>query len=165
MKNRITKNKLGQEEMVGFALIIVVVTVILIALLAFYIKKPDSTSSAGNPQVNSFIQSFLQYTTTCEQSSENITLQSLIFKCQDKEICLNGASTCKALNDTLKGIIQESWKVGPTYPVKGYNLIIMSTKGQVLNLTGGVVTNNYKGSEQDFGKGEEFITILFNAYS
>jgi len=49
--------------------------------------------------------------------------------------------------------------------VKGYSLIILSSSGQILNISEGVVTNNYKGSEQDFGKGEEFISILFNAYS
>lgn len=181
MKKNILKNKQGQgmkskispaspfrkkaqEEMVGFALILILVAVIFVVLLASYINKPQS-EGVGNPEVNSFVQSFLQYTTACEeQNSVNVSVQKLIFKCQGREICSYNMDPCKVLNDTIKGIIQKSWDVGEENPVKGYSLLIMSEKGQVLNLTGGVVTNNYKGSEQDFGKGEEFITILFNAY-
>jgi hypothetical protein len=165
MKNKIRKNKLGQEEMVGFALIIVIVAIIFIVLLAVYIKKPQSANNIGNPEVNSFVQSFLQYTTICIQNSENITVQSLILKCQDREMCSGDINTCTVLNGTLKDIVKKSWDVSEKSPVKGYSLVILSKEGQVLNLTEGVVTNNYKGSEQDFAKEDEFITILFNAYS
>jgi hypothetical protein len=165
MKDKILKNKQGQEEMVGFALILILVAIILVVLLASYINKPQS-DNLGNPEVNSFVQSFLQYTTPCEEANSiNVSVQKIIFKCQEGEICSYNMNPCKVLNDTLKGIVQKSWDVGEDNPVKGYSLVIISKeKGQVLNLTGGVVTNNYKGSEQDFGKGEEFITILFNAY-
>jgi len=168
MKSKISSaspfGKKAQEEMVGFALILIIVAVIFIVLLASYIKKPQS-EGIGSSEANSFVQSFLQYTTSCEQNSENITVQRLIFKCQEKEICSYNLDPCKVLNDTLKGIIKESWNVGEKNPVKGYSLIIFSEKQQILNLSEGVVTNNYKGSEQDFGKGDEFIIILFNAYS
>jgi hypothetical protein len=157
-------NKKAQEEMVGFALILILVAIIFIVLLSVYIKKPQP-NNLENAQAHSFVQAFLQYTTTCEQNSENITLQRLIFKCQEKENCSYNMNPCKVLNDTLKGIVNESWEVGKGNPVKGYSLIILTEKGQVLNISEGVVTNNYKGSEQDFGKGNEFVTILFDAYS
>jgi len=158
------KNTKAQEEMVGFALILILVAIIFIVLLSSYIKKSNS-DNVVSPEVNSFVQAFLQYTTKCEQDSENLTIQRLIFKCQEKEICSYNMNSCKVLNDTLKSIIKESWNVGEENPVKGYSLIIFSENAQILNLTEGVVTNNYKGSEQDFGKGDEFISILFNAYS
>ena len=157
-------NKKGQEEIVGFALILILVATIFIVLLASYIKSPTS-ENIENPEVTSFVQAFLQYTTTCEQNLENITIQRLIFKCQERESCSYNMNPCKVLNNTLKGIIKESWNVGEENPVKGYSLIILSSSGQILNISEGVVTNNYKGSEQDFGKGEEFISILFNVYS
>jgi hypothetical protein len=156
-------NKKAQEEMVGFAIILILVAIIFIVLLSIYIKKPQE--NVENAQANSFVQAFLQYTTACEQNSVNITVQRLIFKCQEKENCSYNMNPCKVLNDTLKGIVKESWEVGEENPVKGYSLIILTEKGQVLNISEGVVTNNYKGSEQDFGKGNEFVTILFDAYS
>ena len=159
------KSTKAQEEMVGFALILIIVAIIFIVLLAVYIKKPQS-ESVGNPEVNSFVQSFLQYTTTCEQNSENLTLQRLIIKCQSEERCDNGKDSCKVRNDTLKDIIKESWNIGPENPVKGYSLLILSDDKQFLNLTNNVVTNNYKTGGQDLPVNEgELVTILFNAYS
>ena len=163
---RLLSRKSGQEEMVGFALIIILVSIILIVLLAVYIKKPSHSENIKNPEVNSFVQSFLQYTTLCEQNSENITIQSLISKCQKKETCSNNIDTCKVLNDTLNSLVKESWNVGPENPVKGYNLIISVSEKQFLNLTDGVVTNNYKTGLQDFSTPDgKYTLILFNAYS
>ena len=76
MKN---KNKRAQEEMVGFALILILVAVIFLVFLVFYIKKPLS-ESIEDPEITSFIQAIMQYTTKCEYNSENITLRNLIFK-------------------------------------------------------------------------------------
>jgi len=159
------KNNKGQEEMVGFALILIIVAVIFIILLSSYLRNSSQSEAIENPEVNSFIQSFLQYTTNCEVNSENLSIQKLIFACEAGEICSPNVNSCKVLNTTIKGIIQESWDIGEENPVKGYNLLIFSKQSKILNISQGVVTNNYKGSEQDFGKGEEFITILFNAYS
>ena len=167
-----TKNKKAQEEMVGFALIIVLVAVIFIVFIASYIKKsPEITEDY---KANSFVQALLQYTTNCEEENlNNLTVQKLIFKCHEGNPCyyrtINSykpLDSCKVLNDTIKNIIKESWKVGPKNPVKGYSFIInVSETEQLLNLVGGVVTNNYRGGEQDFGKGGEYIIILFNVYS
>jgi hypothetical protein len=165
LRNCIT-NKKAQEEMVGFALILIIVAIILIVLLAAYIKKPQS-ETIRSPEANSFIQSFLQYTTACEEPNLiNASVQKLISKCQKKEICSYNKDPCKVLNDSLKGIISESWKVGEKNPTKGYSLVIFTEMGQVLNMSKGVVTNNYKGGLQDFSTPDgELTTILFNAYS
>jgi hypothetical protein len=158
------RNKLGQEEMVGFALILILVAIIFVVLLASYIKKPQS-DGVGDTEVNSFVQSFLQYTTSCEQNLENLTFQRLISKCQKKERCENGKEVCRVLNDTIKGIIQESCQVGEKNPVKGYDLKIIISDKQFLNIKDGVVTNNYKDGFQDFANPEgEYTLILFKAY-
>jgi len=158
------KNKRGQEEMVGFALILILVAVIFLVFLASYIKKPLS-DSIEDPEITSFIQSIMQYTTKCEQKSENITLNRLIFACQNKEYCSYNTNSCILLNNTLKEIMLMSWNVGEESPTKGYSLIIFSEEGQVLNLSEGKITGSYRGSEQDFGKGKSFVSIIFNAYS
>jgi len=154
----------GQEEMVGFALIIILVAIIFLVFLSVYVKKPQS-ENIDNPEANSFVQSFLQYTTTCEQDSENITIQRLISKCQERIPCSN-KDPCIILNNTIKSIINESWKVGPTSYVKGYSLIINVGDKQFLNVTKGVVTNNYKIGQQDIpNPKEESTLVLFYAYT
>jgi len=162
---RLLSRKSGQEEMVGFALIIILVAIIFLVFLSVYVKKPQS-ENIDNPEANSFVQSFLQYTTTCEQNSENITVQRLISKCQEKAPCSNNKDPCIILNNTIKNIVEESWKVGPQNPVKGYSLIINVDNKQFLNITKGVVTNNYKTGQQDFANPKEESTlVLFNAYT
>ncbi|MBI2057207.1 hypothetical protein HYT91_03060 [Candidatus Pacearchaeota archaeon] len=64
----LNKNKIGQEEMVGFALIIILVSVILLVFLAFSLNKPK-TEATESYEVNSFLQSSLQYTSSCQTSN------------------------------------------------------------------------------------------------
>jgi hypothetical protein len=165
------KSTKGQDEMVGFALIIIIVAIVFIVFISVYMRKtPEKTVDY---EANSFVQAALQYTTTCEEANmENLTIQRLIFKCQEKEPCAyKEMDPCKILNDTLKEMIKESWNVGPNNPIKGYHLAINlsedggRTEKIFLNITEGVVTRNYKGAEQDFGKGSEYMVILFDVYS
>jgi len=57
-------NKKAQEEMVGFALIIIVVAVILLVFLSIGLRK-DGREDVESYEVASFIQSLLQYHTSC----------------------------------------------------------------------------------------------------
>ena len=165
------KNKRGQEEMVGFGLIILLVAIIFIVFISLYIKKPSE--KVTDYEVDSFIQAALQYTTTCEEENlENLTIQELIFKCQENERCTypHNMDSCLILNSTLKNIIKESWEVDNKSPIKGYSFIINvsedggDTEKTLMNIKSGVVTNNYRGSEQDFGKSGDYLTILFHVY-
>lgn len=166
---RLLSGKAGQEEMVGFGLILILVAVIFIVVISVYIKK--SSEPVVDYESNSFIQSVLQYTTECEESNlENLSVQELIFQCQEKDPCeYRNMDPCKILNDTLRGIIRESWEVNSKTPVKGYFFIINISNGideeQFVNLTKGVVTKNYRGSEQDFFESGVYVKILFNVYS
>ena len=173
MKNN---KKKGQEEMVGFGLILIIVAIVFIVFISVYIRKPSE--SVTDYESNSFVQSILQYTTICqEENLQNLSVQELISKCQE------GVNNCYSVNyriikqcdiliKTVKNITQDSWNVGPKNPVKGYSFIINASAAenvpekQLLNITNGVVTNNYKGAEQDFGDPSGgHVIILFDAYS
>ena len=166
------EKKRGQEEMVGFALILILVAVIFIVFISVYIKRP--VERVNDAEVNSFVQALMQYTTQCqEENLENLTVQKLIGKCQDRNPCYyKGMDPCVLLNNTIKDITKESWNVKPGSPIKGYSFTINISKGEdlpqerFLNITGGVVTNNYRTGFQPFGNiNGDNIIILFNAYS
>lgn len=161
------KNRKGQEEMVGFGLILILVAIIFIVFIASYIRKSSDISE--DYEANSFVQALLQYTTPCEEENlNNLSIQKLIFKCQEKEACYyRNMDPCKVLNDSIKGIAKESWNIGPKNSNKGYTLIInMSESKQLLNITEGVVTNNYRTGLQDFGDPHgEYIIILMDVYT
>jgi len=156
------KKNRAQEEMVGFALIIIIVSVILLVFLGFMLRKPQ-TELVESYEVNSFLQSMLQYTTDCRDNLEYCSVQKLIFDCNNNEMCLDGRNTCDVLNSTLSGIVEESWKIQDR-PVKGYELKILVNEGEMLVLKQGNVTRNYKGSVQPFERAGSSIEVYFTAY-
>jgi hypothetical protein len=160
-----TKSKKAQEEMIGFGLIIVIVSVILLIFLGFSMRTSQK-EIVENYEAESFIQAFLQYTTDCRDSGdlEYFSIRRLIFYCDNEEMCLDERDSCEVLNSTLKEIVEETWKIEGDRPVKGYELKIVSNEVEMLLLKEGNITNNYKGSMQDFSKGGNSIEIFFNAY-
>ncbi len=159
------KSKRSQEEIVGFALIIVIVAVVLLVFLGISLRAPQK-ETVENYEVNSFIQAFLQYNTNCRDQSdlEFLSVQKLIFNCYDDENCLDERDTCKVLNSTLKDMVEESWKVEGDRPVKGYELQIIVNEEEMLLLKEGNVTGSYKGAMQDFFKSGKGCEIYFKAY-
>ena len=158
-------NKKAQEEMVGFVLIIVLVMVIFVVFLGFSLRNSQK-ESVEDYEVESFIQAFLQYTTSCEENYESnyLSIQELIFKCDAKEKCLNEDDSCVVLNNTLEKLLDESWKVGNDSQYKGYELKINAGEAEILFIDEGNVTNNYKSGVQDYSKRGKKFEIIFTAY-
>ena len=165
MKNKKTK---AQEEMIGFALIIILVSVILLVFLAFSLNKPKTEIESY--EVNSFLQTSLQYTTLCQTSSgikKFNDIQDLVFECDLKNKCSNEENTCEVLNETLTDILKESWPTGEDRPNKGYELIINTKEELILEIREGNLTKNCKGSSQSFSKSrpKKDFSINFKACS
>ncbi len=145
--------------MVGFALIIIVVAVILLIFVGFSLRNPEK-EIVESYEVESFIQSFLQYTTDCRDNFKAFSVQKLISDCRNENLCLNGRESCQVLNLTLKEIVEESWRIGENLPIKGYELKIISDGEEMLKFKEGNITANSKGSVQHFPN----IEIFFTAY-
>ncbi|MBS3071224.1 hypothetical protein J4407_02915 [Candidatus Pacearchaeota archaeon] len=155
------KNKKAQEEMVGFALIIIVVSIILMIFLAFYLNREPKKETVESYEAESFTQAFLQYTTSCTDNFEFLNVQDVIYECDIRNTCANGEDPCEVLERNLKGILGESWNVKTGSPVKGYELNIVSSKWVILNISEGQKTVNSKGSAQYLPKD---VDIYFVAY-
>lgn len=158
------QGKRGQEEIVGFALIIIIVAVVILFLLSFSLKS-SGKEEVEDTEISSFVQAALQYTTDCEVNSGNLSLQDLIFDCMDEGVCLDERNSCDVLNSTWKGIVGESWKAGSDRPVKGYNLLITGDKNTLVDLNEGIVTKNRKAGQQSlarsFGSAEVVLRIYY----
>jgi len=157
------KFKKAQEEMIGFALIIILVAVILLAFLGFSLSKPQQ-DLINNYEVENFMQAFLQYTVTDCEDSGYLSVQDLIFECNLDETCSDTKSSCEVLNDTLKGILKETWPIGEDRPNKGYELNIDTTDNPILSISEGNKTNSYKGASQVLSKRRTDFNIVFKAY-
>lgn len=149
--------------MIGFALIIILVSVILLIFLGFSIKD-SKTENLESYEVESFLQGLLQHTTNCEDNFEYLSVRKLIFSCMNNEKCLNGEESCEILNSDLNDILEESWKTENS-PTKGYVLNVIVNEQELLNLQKGNLTQNYKGSVQYFKKDGSDVDISLKVHS
>ena len=156
--------KKAQEEMIGFALIVILVSVILLIFFGFSLTNKGK-SNVESYEVESFIQSFLQYTSTCKDNLEPLSVQNLIIYCNNQRNCVNGENSCKVLNNTLEGIVKESWPFGENRPIKGYVLNINSGNKDILDIQKGNVTSNSQGALQTIANSPYDIKVTFTAYS
>ncbi|MDD5012677.1 MAG: hypothetical protein PHQ66_03490 [Candidatus Nanoarchaeia archaeon] len=156
-------NNKGQEEIVGFVVIIVIVSVAMIILLWFLLNSP-SESAVENFEIESFIQTTLQYTTSCEGQVEFLSLQNLIIACNEGGKCLDESDSCVVLNETLKEIIESSWPVSEQSAIKGYKLNVYIEDLEALQIQKGNETTNYKGAFQDFARSGKDYKVSLNVY-
>lgn len=138
-------SKRAQEEMVGFALIMIIVAVILLIFIGFTITRP--AEQVESYEVESFLQSAMSYTTDCRDNTQRLPINDLILRCESNSRCIDDRNTCDVLKETLEGIMSESWKVENS-PVLGYNLSITSDNDVVMIINAGNKTNNYKTAFQ-----------------
>jgi len=138
--------KRAQEEMVGFALIIIIVAVVLVIFLGLYLNKPVK-EGVESYEANSFLQATMGYTTNCETNrNSHPSVKELITDCYGKKECLNGEDSCEVLDSTLRGILDESWKVGENRPYEGYELNISMKGEKIVNIKEGGVSGESRGS-------------------
>jgi hypothetical protein len=163
MTGKKTKKR-GQEEMVGFVIIVIIVSVVLLVLLSFLLKGTNK-GVVQDYEVESFIQSALQYTSSCENQIEFLPVQNLIVSCENKEICLDGTNSCDVLNDTLGNLIKNAWNVNNQSAVKGYKLGVMTGNTGIFMIQEGNETRTYKAGFQDFSVSGEDYTVSLNVYS
>lgn len=154
--------KKAQEEMLGFALIMIVVAVALLVFLSFSIGKSQK-ENVENYEVENFIQSFLQYTTDCAKAYEPnyLSIQKLIIECTNQGTCLDSRNSCDVLEADLKEIAEKGWEARP---IQGYEIGIWAEEEKIMFLEQGNKTKDYKGAMQEFSKAGEPINISFTAY-
>ena len=155
--------KKGQEEMVGFAIIMVIIAVIIIILLSFMLNFSED-ETVENYEIENFLQAMLQYTTNCESRADYLSIQGLITYCREGKSCFNEEDPCKMLNETLMDIMDNSWAVNENSAVKGYHFKVAVGEEEMFTLRKGNITTNYKGAFQDFAKGANDYEVFMNVY-
>jgi hypothetical protein len=154
-------SKRAQEEMVGFALIVIIVAVIILVFLSFALRSDENSNESY--EVNSFVQALLQHTTDCEDNLDYLRVQRLIFQCAEGKRCLDGRDSCEALNNTLESLLGQIWKIQER-PEKGYSLTIIAREEVLIQLEEGEPTNSFGYGIQTFSWGGNSIDMNFKVY-
>ena len=147
------KGKKSQEEMVGFVLIVVLVTVILVIVLGILIRQP--AASGKDLGTTQFLKSMMEYTTKCAIGyvPKYDSIGELMGDCYDKRTCVSGDKACNALKSSINEVINASWFVSSEGYYTGYyfNSYINST-----NKAENIITVS-KGNCSLFKEGDSFL--------
>jgi len=133
--------------MVGFVLIVVLVTVIGLIFLAITLRKP--VERLPSAEIDNLMQSAMRYSSDCYSSVERrYDIKDLIKACNKGELCLDGNSSCSVLNKTLTSLLDQSFRPGENNPVKyyGFNAIERVTNRTIMGLKNGKCTGTRAGS-------------------
>ena len=140
------KIKRSQEEIAGFVMIILLVSIIFLVILGIMIRKPKEMSKDEN--VKSFLTALLRYTTECEaRANENYNFADLIKACLNNENCMNNETACFILNKTSYELIGLGFKTSKESESKAYSFKIFNGNNSLINLSKGNFTGNKKGEE------------------
>lgn len=144
----INRSKEGQEEMIGFVLIIVLVAIVAVVFLGIQIRKSPEMETSR--EISSFLSSSLMYTTKCKTEPENIrNIENLIRDCGREESCLDGRPTCEVLNKTMANILKRNF---PLNKYGGYRFrVYRENKTSIINLKRGNESVDMEGEKVDIG--------------
>ncbi len=148
MLNKIKKpGKKAQEEIIGFVLIIILVSVIVVVFLGIMLRRPNKSEDIRDREVSNFLSSMLSYTSKCSVNNRTYKqVNDLIDSCLNNEICDNRVSACTTLDSTINKLINENLNFGEDYYYKGYNLTIYKYENLELIYTKGNKTSVIRGA-------------------
>jgi len=119
------KNKSAQHEIMGFIVIIIIVSIIGLIFLSLSIGRGE-VGKKTSVEASDFLQSAMHYTTSCAVSfiPQYKNIQDLIKSCYKNEKCLNEKMACEVLEETFGEIVKESFQVSEAGKNKAYKLNI-----------------------------------------
>ena len=101
-----SKKKFGQQEMVGFVLIVVLVIVGLMVFLVISVR--DSPEDEGSLEVENILNAIMKHTTDCAvvYEPDYDDFEDLFKSCYKEDDCDNfDKSACDYLNESLQDVI------------------------------------------------------------
>jgi len=129
------KDKKGQEEMIGFIMIVLLVVVIILVLLGISVRSGPS-QGVKSTELSQFVDSLLNYNTECATNipTDFLEVRRLALECYENpsDKCLSGENVCDVLDNTIDEILSTSIQIGGVdRPRKGAILEINYSSGGV----------------------------------
>ena len=122
------KNKKGQNEIVGFVAIILVVAVIGVILLSLTIGK-GGTIKDESAEISDFLSASMYHTTDCAVNfvPQYKNIEEIIKSCykSSSEKCFDNRNVCEVLISEFKKIVDSSLEVSEERANKGYKMKII----------------------------------------
>lgn len=163
-QNKMIKKRKGQNEIVGFVMIVVIVVIIGLFLLAFYLRREPISTESKN--VENFLKASLPYTTACKVDIEPLDVKELAKRCYEKKQC-GEKDSCSLLNETFSELLEQAWKINSNRPANYYKLNVYYSEKEgeevkneeILILERGNCTGARTGGKEFFRHGEGDIKL------
>mgnify|MGYP001566280824 CR=1 FL=1 len=97
------RNRKAQEEMLGFAFVIVLVVIIGFVILFLTLRPSSSPVEKESARVNNLLNSISYFTTNCEKRN----VQQIILSCRRGELAC-GQDSCGFVKGQISGILGEA---------------------------------------------------------
>jgi len=97
------RGRKAQEEMLGFAFVIVLVVIIGFVILFLTLRSSSSPIEKESSRVNNLLNSISYFTTSCEKRN----IQQLILACRRGELAC-GQDSCELVKTHISGILSEA---------------------------------------------------------
>lgn len=172
------KNKKAQNEIVGFAVIIIMVAVVGVIFLSLSIGRGEVVRKTS-AEISDFLQSSIHVTSSCatDYAPNYKDLQDLIKACYRGQNCISDdfgefETTCEVLEKEYSELVKNSFKVSEVGNNKAYTLDIYysdldidSPREYIMNFSEGVFGNcsSEAGASQEiyFSPGNIVVELDF----
>lgn len=160
----------AQEEIVGFVVIVLLVVVIGVIFLVLSLDNPASIEKSKD--ISRLLDSVMEYSSECTHDNYNVNyrnVRDLLKSCYSEagKKCSDGKEVCSVLNETLKGIFDDSLGIGEESKKKGYlfraefSLNATENGKEILRLgKGNCSSNSYIEGENFFAVNKGSITSI-----
>ncbi|MFH1358951.1 MAG: hypothetical protein ABIH37_03630 [archaeon] len=170
------ENNKAQHEIVGFVLIVLIVSVIGVVFLTIMFNSND-VRGHSSVEISNLLEASMYYTTSCaiDYIPNYREMQDLIKDCYkgSSKKCYDKRDSCKVVEGDLKNILDASLNVGETHPNKAYKFDIYyssedeeTSNEEVLSLSSGefmncssIVGGNHPIPIGDFGFGNIYLEL------
>jgi len=155
------KNK-GQQEMVGFILIVVLVMIGMMVFLVISLR--DSPENKGSLEVGNILDAIMKHTTECaivyEPDYDNF--EDLFKSCHQGDVCNNlNESACDYLNESLQVVISDLMKSEASVSAYQLDFFVKDDEGQLglLQISDGNCTGNVNSAQRNVVSNSDSLII------
>lgn len=160
----------GQEEIAGFVVVVLLISVIFVVFLGFSLNKKPIVQEKESREIAQFLESIRQTTSECSLSGDvPVNFKELTGACYDGIGCSDGKKACEVLDEMSSSLLEESYNVGLEAQIKGYlfsidfeQKLFEEKKDNLINLSRGNCSSlSYREADDFFphANGEIFTSM------
>ena len=140
--------KKAQEEITGFVIIVVMISVLFMVFLGIMFSQNFNKSATPSKDVSSYLEAVTEVTTPCAvYGDEYATIGKLFDYCYSGKSCLSGVSACSVLNSTLLEMFNATLPFSAAHERKGFTFYLeaVSDSSQATQVVLAIAKGNCTG--------------------